>query len=102
MDRGEEVPAAAIRETEEECGLKIALEKLLGVYSYADRTQVVIVYVARQLAGKVVAGDEVLETGFFSGQEMPWDELAFPSTVDALRDYFKGTSSATKTRRRKE
>jgi len=34
VDRGEEVKAAAVRETEEECGLKIRTKELLGLYSY--------------------------------------------------------------------
>ena len=34
VDRGEEVKAAAIRETEEECGIKTQIKRLLGVYSY--------------------------------------------------------------------
>src|SRR5262245_49590587 len=34
VDRGEEVPVAAVREAREETGLEIALERLLNVYSY--------------------------------------------------------------------
>ena len=37
VDRGEEVKAAALRETEEECGLKIRTKELLGLYSYPGR-----------------------------------------------------------------
>ena len=89
VDRGEEVKAAAVRETEEECGLKIRIEGLLGVYSYPGEIPVVIVYVARYLSGELSPEDETLETGLFSEDQVPWQDLAFQSTADALKDYFK-------------
>ena len=87
VDRGEEVTAAAVRETREECGLNIRIQHLVGVYSYPGNTQVVVVYAARSLSGDLIAGDETTETGLFHPQEIPWDRLAFQSTTDALRDY---------------
>ncbi len=89
VDRGEEVTAAAIRETREECGLDIRIQDLLGVYSYPGNTQVVVVYTAKSIAGQLLAGDETAEAGLFHPDEIPWDRLAFQSTTDALRDYFK-------------
>ncbi|MFC1824013.1 NUDIX hydrolase, partial [Thermodesulfobacteriota bacterium] len=61
--------------------------KLLGVYSYPGRITVVIVYLAEVLSGDMAAGDETLEAGLFRQDEIPWDELAFQSTLDALKDY---------------
>ena len=34
-----------------------------------------------------LADDECLEARLFEPHEIPWDELAFPSTHDALREY---------------
>lgn len=87
VDRGEEVTAAAIRETQEECGLRTRISRLLGVYSYPGRPAVVVVYVAEYVAGELIAGDETEEVGLYLRQEIPWPQLAFQSTVDALRDY---------------
>lgn len=87
VDRGEEVAAAAVRETEEECGLHIRIRGLLGVYSYPGQIPVVIVYTAECLSGELKPGDETLETKLFSPEDIPWEELAFQSTSDALRDY---------------
>ncbi|MBW2096668.1 MAG: NUDIX hydrolase [Deltaproteobacteria bacterium] len=92
VDRGEEVTAAAIRETREECGLDIRIQDLVGVYSYPGNTQVVVVYSAQSLAGNLVAGDETTDTGLFLPEEIPWDQLAFQSTIEALRDYYKKRS----------
>jgi ADP-ribose pyrophosphatase YjhB (NUDIX family) len=88
VDRGEAVNAAAIRETEEECGLNSRIRRLLGVYSYSGYVPVVIVYVTEYISGDLIAGDETLEAKVFSEQEIPWKKLAFRSTVDALKEYY--------------
>jgi 8-oxo-dGTP diphosphatase len=87
VDRGEEVTAAAARETREECGLSTRIARLLGVYSYPGRPAVVVVYVAEYVSGELIVGDETEEVGLYREEEIPWDRLAFQSTVDALRDY---------------
>jgi 8-oxo-dGTP diphosphatase len=89
VDRGEEVKAAAVRETEEECGLKVRIKELLGLYSYPGRISVVVVYVAEQSGGELIVGDETAEVGLYHPESLPWDELAFQSTIDALKDYLK-------------
>jgi ADP-ribose pyrophosphatase YjhB (NUDIX family) len=89
VDRGEEVEAAALRETEEECGIKTRIRDLMGVYSYTGRVGVVVVYVTEYISGDLIVGDETQEVKLFSPEEIPWDDLAFPSTVDALKDYCK-------------
>jgi ADP-ribose pyrophosphatase YjhB (NUDIX family) len=87
VDRGEEVQLAAIREAREECGLDVRIERLLNVYSYAGRTPVILVYVARAVGGCLACDDEGLEAKYFDRDAIPWDELAFRSTRQALRDY---------------
>jgi ADP-ribose pyrophosphatase YjhB (NUDIX family) len=99
VDRGEEVKAAAIRETEEECGVKTRINMLLGVYSYSGQVPVVIVYLAQYVSGDLISGDETLEAKLFSEKQIPWANLAFRSTVDALKEYYaiknKGGKSPT-------
>jgi 8-oxo-dGTP diphosphatase len=87
VDRGEKVEAAAIRETAEECGLNVGIRELLGVYSYPGQVAVVVVYVAEHISGEVTAGDETREARLFPQAHIPWEELAFQSTADALKDY---------------
>ena len=53
VDRGEQVPTAAIREAREEAGLDIRLDHLLNVYSYPGRAPVIIVYVATMIGGEL-------------------------------------------------
>lgn len=89
VDRGEEVAAAAIRETLEEASLEVAIRDLVNVYSYPGNPVVVVVYLAQILGGQLRAGDEALEARVFPPTALPWEELAFPSTGEALRDYLR-------------
>ena len=90
VDRGEVVSAAAIREAREEAGLDVLLEGLISIYSYAGRPPVVIVYAATATGGTLAHDDESLEIGTFSNADIPWNNLAFRSTHEALHDYYAG------------
>jgi 8-oxo-dGTP diphosphatase len=87
VDRGEEVQVAAVREAREEVGLDVRLERLVNIYSYAGRTPVIVVYAAVMIGGCLGCDDEGLEARFFEPDQIPWDELAFRSTGEALREY---------------
>ena len=45
---------------------------------------------ATALGGDLCGDDECLEARMFSRDEIPWEQLAFQSTNDALRDYLSG------------
>ncbi len=87
VDRGEPTTAAAIRETREEVGLDVTVEDLLGVYSYVDVPVVLVVYTARVVGGKLNGNSECQEVGTFAPSEIPWEDLGFQSTADALRTW---------------
>ena len=89
VDRGESVQEAAIRETKEESQLDVRLGPLLNVYSYTRSTNVIVVYTAEVMGGALAAADESVEARIFSPDEVPWHDLAFDSTKDALNDYIK-------------
>ena len=89
VDRGEVVPRAARREVAEETGLEVTLEGLLGVYSYPDWPVVLVAYRARSTGGVLRPGREALEIAVFAPGDIPWDELGFASTGDALRDWLR-------------
>jgi ADP-ribose pyrophosphatase YjhB (NUDIX family) len=88
VDRGEPVQTAAIREAREEVGLEIRLDELINVYSYPGKAPVIIVYSATMTGGCLACDDEGLEARFFSPDEIPWGELAFQSTHEALKELF--------------
>ncbi len=90
VDRGEPLTAAAIREAREECGLDVRLDGLVNVYSYPGRTPVIVVYAATVLGGRLAIDEECLEASEFVPGAIPWDDLAFRSTREGLRDYLAG------------
>ena len=96
VDRGEEITAAAVREAREESGLDVRIDGLVNIYSYAGRTPIIIVFAATALGGALCVDDESLEIGLFTPDEIPWDSLAFRSTNEALRDYFKNERPSSK------
>lgn len=89
VDRGESVQDAAIRETKEESNLHVRLRSLLDVYSYPRSPNVIVVYAAEIIGGELKAGDETVEAGTFAPSQIPWEELGFQSTQDALNDYVR-------------
>jgi 8-oxo-dGTP diphosphatase len=90
VDRGETLVAAAVREAHEECGLDVRLDGLVNVYSYAGRAPVIIVYAATAVGGALGVDDEGLEVAEIARDRIPWDDLAFRSTHEGLRDYLAG------------
>jgi ADP-ribose pyrophosphatase YjhB (NUDIX family) len=89
VDRGEQVAAAAVRETREECHLRVTLNGILDVYSYPGSEVVIVVYAAEVVGGELAAGDECDEARAFTPETIPWEDLAFESTRAALRDYIR-------------
>ena len=89
IDRGETVEAAALREAREECGLDIRLDRLINIYSYPGVAVIIIAFAATVLGGCLACDDEGLEAELFAPDQIPWDELAFRSTKDALEDFLK-------------
>ena len=97
VDRGEEITVAAIREAREESGLDVRLDGLINIYSYPGRPIVVVVYKASVVAGELRVDDESLEAGLFSRSQIPWEQLAFRSTREALEDFYTGVVHPVRT-----
>ena len=86
VDLGETVEAAARREAREEIDAEIELQRLVGVYSREEERIVLIVYAATT-DDEPQTTDEALEVRAFAPDEIPWQELAFWSTTNALKDF---------------
>jgi ADP-ribose pyrophosphatase YjhB (NUDIX family) len=88
VDAGEDVRAAAVREALEETGIRVELERLLGVYQEEGSRVVYIAYAARAGEGQPVADEESMEVRFFDANALP--ELAFPHDGEILNAWRAG------------
>jgi 8-oxo-dGTP diphosphatase len=86
VDLGETVEQAAHREAQEEIRADIELDGLVGVYSRPDERIVLIVFAART-GDAPQTTPEALQVRAFAPDEIPWQELAFWSTTNALKDF---------------
>lgn len=93
VDRGEELFVAALREAREEASLEIRIDRLINLYSYAGQAAIIIVYAATMVGGQLRADDESLDAAWFDTSDLPWAELAFRSTHDALHDYLASSDT---------
>jgi ADP-ribose pyrophosphatase YjhB (NUDIX family) len=91
LELHEDSGAGARREALEEACARIEIEGLLAVYDIPRISQVQLIYRARLLDEEVAAGPESLEVRLFAWDEIPWDDLAFPSVRWALEHYFEAT-----------
>jgi ADP-ribose pyrophosphatase YjhB (NUDIX family) len=87
VDLGEVLEDALVRETQEETLLTVRPIRLLNIYSYPDHRTVIAAYVTEYVSGELAAGDETLEARVFGLKEIPWSQIAFSSTQEALREY---------------
>jgi 8-oxo-dGTP diphosphatase len=89
VDRGETLEGATVREVKEESGLDVRLVRMLNIYSYPGNPVILAVFLGEVTGGSLRMDDESLEIRAFPPAEIPWDDLAFPSTRAALQDYLK-------------
>ena len=87
MELGETAEQAAMREAREEANAKIVIDRLLAVYTIPRIAQVQIMYLAHLEDDDFSPGPESLEVKLAGWNEIPWDDLAFPSVRWALEQY---------------
>lgn len=87
LENGETTEAGARREAFEEACADIRIDALLAVYSLAHISQVQLMYKATLLSPDIDVGEESLEVALFRKEDIPWDELAFPSVRWALTQF---------------
>jgi 8-oxo-dGTP diphosphatase len=89
VERGETAEAAAEREVLEETGLEIRVSGIVGLYSYEGQIPAIAVFGADVIGGEPLPLDETMAVRGYGRDEIPWSDLAFPSTEHALEDYLR-------------
>ncbi|MDQ3862389.1 MAG: NUDIX hydrolase [Actinomycetota bacterium] len=89
VERGEVAENAARRETLEETGVETEVRDIVGLYTYDGQIPAIAVFAARAVRGKPVPLDETMDVRSFPRDGLPWAQMAFPSTEQALKDYLR-------------
>jgi 8-oxo-dGTP pyrophosphatase MutT (NUDIX family) len=84
-----------MREAWEEARARLRIDQLLAVYSIPRLSQIQLIYRADLLSADVAAGPETAELALFAWDDIPWNEIAFPSVHWALGHYREVRGQAT-------
>lgn len=87
MELNESAAEGAVREAWEEACARIEIDRVLAVYSIPRISQVQVIFRASLVSPDIAIGPESAEVGLFSWDEIPWDDIAFPSVHWALRHF---------------
>jgi ADP-ribose pyrophosphatase YjhB (NUDIX family) len=89
LELGETAAEGAQRETDEEAGAQIELQPLYCLMNVVKVGQIHLYYRARLLSDQFDPGPETLEAKLFHEHEIPWDELAFRTVRETLKNFFE-------------
>jgi len=92
MENGETLQQAAARECLEEAEAVVEIGSLLLVASILQAHQVHVFFRAHLPQPDYGVGIESLETRLVAPADIPWNDIAFPSTDYALRRYLEDRS----------
>lgn len=100
MEPGESITETAIREAEEETGIRVELVRLVGIYSKPNRViaypngevrqQFSICFTGRPVGGQLTTGEESEEVGWFAPGQidgMPMSPVVHRRIQDALAEH---------------
>ncbi|MFO0995990.1 MAG: NUDIX hydrolase [Alphaproteobacteria bacterium] len=95
LELNETITDGARREVHEEAGADVEIDALLAVYTIARISQVQLIYRARMRSPDLDPGPETAEAALFRWEEIPWDDLAFPTVRWALGHFDEVRGTAT-------
>jgi len=88
MENGESTHAGAMRETLEEANARVEIDELYMTVNLPLINQVYMLFRAQLLDLDFSAGEESLDVRLYSEDEIPWEELAFPTVEISLKRFF--------------
>jgi ADP-ribose pyrophosphatase YjhB (NUDIX family) len=88
VEVGEVLEVAAARECEEEIGLKVRIDRLLGAYSTAGERVIFIAFAGTSVGGTMEAGEECQDVQVFQPDALP--DMAFPHDGAILDAWLAG------------
>lgn len=88
LEVNESTEEGAQRETMEEAGAEVTIHSLFSLLNVTHVHQVHLFYLAQMHNDQYAAGVESLEVALFYENEIPWDEIAFPTVRKTLEWFF--------------
>jgi ADP-ribose pyrophosphatase YjhB (NUDIX family) len=92
LEAGETVAEGVVREAEEETGLVVEVERLIGIYSKPYRNEVVLTFQCSAVSGALCPTEEAAEWCYFSVDELPRNLL--PKHRERILDAARHQASA--------
>jgi ADP-ribose pyrophosphatase YjhB (NUDIX family) len=93
MENGETLEAGAARECHEEALATVAIGSLLALVNIPEAEQVHVFFRAQLTTSAFGAGEESLEARLVDAADIPWADIAFPSTRFALERFLADRSA---------
>ncbi len=93
MENGETLQQAAARESREEALVSVDIGSLLSIVHVLPAHQVHVFFRARLRDHEFGVGPESLEVELVDPADIPWSDIAFPSTEFTLRRYLEDRAS---------
>jgi 8-oxo-dGTP diphosphatase len=90
VEHGELPTEAVVRETKEETGLDVAVERLVGVYGKENEDDFVFAFVCQVVGGQLSVTDEADESKYFEVKNIPFNTS--PKQVERIRDAINGNA----------
>lgn len=84
LEEGERLEEGALREAYEEACIRPKIGNLLAIYSIPHISQVHVFFRAELDSPECSPGVESKAVALYDWDEIPWDEVAFPSVIWAL------------------
>lgn len=89
MELGETSQAAALRETMEEANARVEIVNLFAVFNLPHVNQVYLMFNSNLMDLNFSPGAESQQVGLFTQDEIPWQDLSFPTIRYSLEFFFE-------------
>lgn len=87
LENDETVQEGAIREVEEETGVRVTLKHLHTIYNLPHARQVYLIFLAEMSDINFHPTSESEAVDLFAPEDIPWKEMAFSSSAFAINKY---------------
>jgi len=87
LEENETTAVGAAREVWEEARARVRMGALFGIYEIPRISQIYMIFLANMTHADCAPGPESAAVELFSWDDIPWEELAFPSVSWGLEEY---------------